>query len=175
MWSCFLQGASETQTALESVISGPLLKPCLPTCLQTRLRSAISGLVFESFLFPKAINTPPKDNLQGPPEPAKTQRKPQRPTPALPLGRHRRSHTDFNLILLTVAWFGKVASPKPSYCQQFHPKPQLSPEFWRPRVSKTNATAQFQHHFADNCTLFEGRIAKTIILSTISSKTLALA
>ena len=65
----------------------------------------------------------PGDHLQGPPEPAKTQRKPQRPTPALPLGRHRRSHIDFNIILLTVAWFWKVASPKPSYSQQFHPKP----------------------------------------------------
>ena len=104
---------------------------------QTALGSAISGIILASF-FPKG---------QSPRSQQKPKESPRGQPPALPLGRHRRSHIDFNLILLTVAlflkpespepkpqlnfnlilltvaWFWKVASPKPSYCQQFHPKP----------------------------------------------------
>ena len=106
---CFLQDASNTQTALGSAISGPLVGPFLE---QFSSKSTLSFCCVD-LLPAKAINTPPRDHLQGPLKPAKTQRKAQRPTPALPLGRLRRSHIDFNLILLTVALFLKVASHKP--------------------------------------------------------------
>ena len=126
IWYYFLQDASNTQTALGSAISGSLFGLFLEQCSSNSTLSFCCVVLLPARRFRNsamAINTPPRDHLQGPPEPAKTQRKPQRPTPALPLGRHRRSHIDFNLILLTVAHFLKVASPKPSYCQQFHPKP----------------------------------------------------
>ena len=118
MWSCFLQGASETQTALESVISGPLFGPSLEPCSSMFAQiSCRVVLLTLPFLFPKAINTPPRDHLQGPPEPAKTQRKPQRPTPALPLGRHRRSHIDtvFYLMKRKAGQFHSIkhSTPRP--------------------------------------------------------------
>ena len=126
MLYCFLQDASNTQTALGSAIPGPLVGPFLEQFSSKSTLSFCCVVLLPARRFRNsamAINTPLSDHLQSPPEPAKTKRKPQRPTPALPLGRHRRSHIDFNLILLTVAWFWKVASQKPSYCQQFHQKP----------------------------------------------------
>ena len=112
----FLQDASNTQTALGSAISGSLFGLFLEQCSSNSTLSFCCVVLLPARRFRNsamAINTPPRDHLQGPPEPAKTQRKPQRPTPALPLGRHRRSHIDFNIILLTIAWFWKPESPEP--------------------------------------------------------------
>ena len=93
----FLQDASNTQTALGSAISGSLFGLFLEQCSSNSTLSFCCVVLLPARRFRNsamAINTPPSDHLQGPPEPAKTQRKPQRPTPALPLGRHRRSHID---------------------------------------------------------------------------------